>query len=371
MDERESPAGATDTHKSLAQTAAVAAPDSKNEVDDLIERERSAVKRQERLRAELRRRVVEQLETRRQSEKLADAKFQKFLATFSAVPHEQHNVDGSRYVPQGASILAANHASFQSGIQGRIKQAVVTGKVALTEQQATEFESANAEKKLAVATMVAKDLSQPKGIALHARYREFPPALRCREEPKDPCVEVLEGKKPADEGLGEHNGPGGTDVTVNGGADTSGTTTGGLLTTQPTPLMKADIPLLIDNLVKYMTPPEAAAILGINGGAGIPDIKEHFDFLGYSFGSNSVKGLALHSGPADGPSFFDFHHLQIAFEHVWHELFDDGRVGSGPKSVCQQCQRFRRPGCKAGKAGLKKNGESGTGARRHIRTLRG
>lgn len=36
-----------------------------------------------------------------------------------------------------------------------------------------------------------------------------------------------------------------------------------------------------------------------------------------------LTGVALPSGPADVTSFHDFHQLQIAFEHVWTEAFDE------------------------------------------------
>lgn len=83
--------------------------------------------------------------------------------------------------------------------------------------------------------------------------------------------------------------------------------------------MKADIPLLIENLVKQMTPPESAAIFSVHTRAGIKQVQE------------GVDGFTLHSGPADAPALHDFHHLQIAFEHVWQELFDGNVVQTGKK----------------------------------------
>ena len=38
---------------------------------------------------------------------------------------------------------------------------------------------------------------------------------------------------------------------------------------------------------------------------------------------NSIQTFELRSGPSDVTSFHDFHNLQIAFENVWTELFDD------------------------------------------------
>jgi len=39
-----------------------------------------------------------------------------------------------------------------------------------------------------------------------------------------------------------------------------------------------------------------------------------------------VNDLELRGGPADAPAYYDFHHLQIAFDHVWTETFDQDIV---------------------------------------------
>jgi hypothetical protein len=39
-----------------------------------------------------------------------------------------------------------------------------------------------------------------------------------------------------------------------------------------------------------------------------------------------VNDLVLSGGPADAPAYYDFHHLQIAFDHVWTEAFDQDLV---------------------------------------------
>lgn len=38
---------------------------------------------------------------------------------------------------------------------------------------------------------------------------------------------------------------------------------------------------------------------------------------------NSVNDFSLQKGPAEVPAFYDFNSLQIAFEHVWKQLFDE------------------------------------------------
>ena len=129
-------------------------------------------------------------------------------------------------------------------------------------------------------------------------YRR-PPAITCREGPVDPCVEILEGKEPTD------NDPEKPSVTPQ---------------TEPTPEVPAkveDIPLLIGNLVNHMTPPESTTIFKVQDRALLGDITE------------SVNGFSLERGPAEEPALHDFHHLQIAFQSVWQELFDSDVVNKG------------------------------------------
>ncbi|CAN5236585.1 hypothetical protein BH23BAC1_BH23BAC1_36680 [soil metagenome] len=44
-----------------------------------------------------------------------------------------------------------------------------------------------------------------------------------------------------------------------------------------------------------------------------------------------VDSFALHKGPADTTAFYDFHSLQIAFSHVWQQLFDETIVNLSEK----------------------------------------
>lgn len=45
----------------------------------------------------------------------------------------------------------------------------------------------------------------------------------------------------------------------------------------------------------------------------------------------NVDSFALQKGPADTTAFYDFHSLQIAFQHVWHQLLDETLVNLSEK----------------------------------------
>jgi hypothetical protein len=87
----------------------------------------------------------------------------------------------------------------------------------------------------------------------------------------------------------------------------------------------------------------AAALLGTNAMIGdrledlLAGISAPEDPLDLSPGSIETRSsqedveatanaFALRPGPADVPALFDFHRLQIAFEHVWQEVLDDDLV---------------------------------------------
>lgn len=46
---------------------------------------------------------------------------------------------------------------------------------------------------------------------------------------------------------------------------------------------------------------------------------------------STISALRLQQGPADTPAFYDFHHVQIAFEHIWQEVLDQDIIGVAEK----------------------------------------
>jgi hypothetical protein len=93
---------------------------------------------------------------------------------------------------------------------------------------------------------------------------------------------------------------------------TSGAPTSGGTTTSPDPLTNNDIPIYIGKLVRPMPTPDTVLK---------PDpSRKRADKTDIE---KSVDEFALQKGPAEVPAFYDFHALQIAFDHVWKQLFDE------------------------------------------------
>jgi len=87
----------------------------------------------------------------------------------------------------------------------------------------------------------------------------------------------------------------------------------------PPPADPDDVFLYVARQMQHAQSPEGMVAFGVKSGARptAEDIGEH------------IGSLQLQKGPADSPSYFDFHTLQIAFEHVWKEATDQGILEDG------------------------------------------
>ena len=82
---------------------------------------------------------------------------------------------------------------------------------------------------------------------------------------------------------------------------------------ESTGLTSDEIPKYLKNLVNLQSSPEEKIFFGevqSSRRATQADIQE------------SINSFVLDKGPADSVSYFDFHNLQIAFEHIWMEAID-------------------------------------------------
>jgi hypothetical protein len=78
-----------------------------------------------------------------------------------------------------------------------------------------------------------------------------------------------------------------------------------------TPMEVADLPWFVTRMVNTITAPEGVMQLEAAGRAQTTDVQA------------AVDAFQLCGGPADRPAYYEFHNLQIAFEHIWREAFDD------------------------------------------------
>lgn len=92
------------------------------------------------------------------------------------------------------------------------------------------------------------------------------------------------------------------------GSDTSGDGTNGNADTT----RSQDIQQYIDTQMEYVNSPEGPVLFGVGNRATLAEIEQN------------VSALSLRPSPADVPAYFDFHSVQLAFEHVWQEAIDEG-----------------------------------------------
>jgi hypothetical protein len=88
-----------------------------------------------------------------------------------------------------------------------------------------------------------------------------------------------------------------------------------------------DVIPLIRRLLKDMTSPEAAVTFELEQTEHIDDnLQSRMEAV-----HKGIEASRLHGGPADADALFDFHHVRLAFEPVWQELFDEKLIATGKK----------------------------------------
>ena len=262
----------------------------------------------------------QRLDERRAHKREAETKFGRFLSHLSAVPGERHGGTNGRYVARGASVAAATNAAIGSTIDRYINGGTAASSVAVAAERLDRFRGANGE---LPDEIPARELEQALGLGrTPARVRKPPIALTCRPPvPDSPCLVIVEGEdKDGDTGTPVDGSPPPTDgSTPPGDGVTEGN--GDVAATS------AEVIALIHRLLKDMTSPEAAVAFGL----------EESDLVDVTLQSRmdavhkGIKASTLHGGPADADALFDFHHIRLAFEPVWQELFDEKVIATGKK----------------------------------------
>lgn len=127
--------------------------------------------------------------------------------------------------------------------------------------------------------------------------REDPLTQFCREKTKS--QQDLEAAL----GISQNPAPGGGSPQPGGGT-----------TSTPEPITEQDILRFAGELMETMTSPEEKLLTDLEPRASRRLVEE------------DIQSLTFAPSPADVPAFYDFHNLQIAFEHVWQEVIDEGII---------------------------------------------
>jgi hypothetical protein len=280
---------------------------------------RKAGERRARYDANARTAYARMLEAGREAQRAATARFNPFISVLSSLSEDRRTVASSRYVPPGASVLSANETVIRDSIARRVTPSTMSGAVQLSDEELAGFRRPDGRLPDEIAGADIESRLWPAGSRKAPTRLRIPPlSLLCRDEREDECMQILQDGLDA-EGTHDHDHdedhpPADTTVVVDttahpigNGADVAAAFT------------IADVPLLIGELTQDVTSPESAVVFGLHKTAGLEEVQR------------GVDGFTLRSGPADAPAVHDFHHLKIAFEHVWQELFDETITDTGKK----------------------------------------
>ncbi len=292
----------------------VAVPGSGRAIDDTIARRRTTRRRTQELDRELGRMFAEDLGARRELQQRAREKMGPFFAALSSVPHRGSG-PSRRYVAPTASVAEANRTAMRSAIEGRINKVSQSGRLGLTDAQLDQLRDSTGNIRHDVTPETLESLFRPKGLTPLVSLAHLDLTWLCGRLHRDvdDCIAAL-----GTDGAGT-----GTDSTPQPEPSDNGN--GEPVPDGPSPepspgdgsLDAADIPPLLNTLVANMSSPEDIHTLGISDRPGLKEVEQ------------SVQAFSLHSGPADVPAFHDFHHVRLAFESIWTELFDGEVEGLG------------------------------------------
>jgi hypothetical protein len=229
-----------------------------------------------------------------------------FNAVLSRVPEKL--LDPSKFVSQDESVAVKTAAIIRRGIEQVVNsdnpkvRAPVTGFVALTDEQEHAIAGRLGPAGALAADTLDEVLGGGKGRTRKITFvvRDNPVVAFCREISQDEahCASALgilggsvsspnaDESRPGDSG--DHPGTGVEEVTGE------------------------DIPKFVARLMDTMTSPEERVLTALEPRADRAKVEEN------------IRTLSFPPSPADTTAFYDFHNLQIAFEHVWQEAIDEG-----------------------------------------------
>jgi hypothetical protein len=224
-------------------------------------------------------------------------------------------VDPASFVAPDESVFEKGTAIIRRGIEQVINssdpkvRAPITGVIALTDEQ----KQALATRLGADGAIEAKALEDILGHGTAGKpsttfiVHEDPLAQFCREKSQDEahCAAFLGIAGNANGG--DSNGDDAPLAGEDEGRD--------LLGIGVEAITEQDINRFVARLMDTMTSPEERVVSGLEPRATRDEVNK------------DIEQLAFPPSPADTPAFYDFHNLQIAFEHVWQEAIDEGVLG--------------------------------------------
>ena len=271
-------------------------------VKDQIAHDRAARSVQRMFAEEGARRFINSLKDGQARRQLHEAQFrEQFLARLSSGAGREAKSGMTTYLAEDTDIQAANLDVIRQTIADRLPSVSVTNAGVVADDQLKALKSRYGPGLERIPADAIEPVLWPwkrgrPGMVIS----KFPLWKRCPRPPENDCVKLLEGEIPAKADDGNKS------TSQNGAGAPAGD---GQVVADP-----PSVATLVHAQTDCATCPET--LVAFTARAGQTDV------------NSGVDGFLLRSGPADSPALFDFHHLQIAFEPVWQELFDSNMVGN-------------------------------------------
>lgn len=200
------------------------------------------------------------------------------------------------------SVYQANVSTIRAGIEQTVNTSTQHGRLFLDGDQLTALQDSQGQLSSVIPAEALMALIRPqsKGDFLDL-YHGPPLADLCTSDlPRDPCLELLKAEA---SGTTDDPEPGGSAPPTDGddGAQAPAA-----------PLTEARVAELLTALLAGAE----AKLPVLDSGASTDKISE------------GIRDFVLHSGPADTAALHDFHHLSIAFDHVWNEVLSSRFVNA-------------------------------------------
>jgi len=262
---------------------------------------------------------TEQIKQEQEINQVIAKRFQGFYKNLSTVPA---SLQTSRYyVNLDESIENKTTLVIKEGIEKKIAPSQMVNYVSLTNEQLEILNIQNHSVNLRADKGISSEQiesflfnKQPEESNSTVLFRQNPWELVCREQTlPDPCKDILDEDSSSDEDDDSSDTPSETpdsDLKLINNRFITGTE-GDIVSSS------------ITKLIASMTAPE---VIIANGQVNQNSENEIPGRATQDKIQTSVNKLLFQKSPADVPAYYDFHNLQIAFEHVWQEAFDEGVV---------------------------------------------
>jgi hypothetical protein len=216
------------------------------------------------------------------------------------------------FVAEGESVVEKASALIKSNIEHVINsddpkvRPPVRGFVALTAEQkdavAAQLDADDSISAEALEAIINADDAAGDGTTVAGPKKTF----LVREDPLTQyCKEKTKSQQDLEVALG---------IATNGGSGGGSTPPDEDPLSAAPPISQQDILSSAGRLMETMTSPEEKLLTDLEPPATRGSVDEN------------IRNLTFAPSPADVPAFYDFHNLQIAFEHVWQEVLDEGIV---------------------------------------------